>query len=580
LEPNGTSIVSNSATKTNDADEDRHCQPTHSTSDEDAMLSSLSVFLSAQDYVPHGMCLLWQPGLIWLHILSDSTIAIAYFTIPFALVYFVSRRHDLAFRGIFVLSGAFILACGTTHVMGVLTLWYPAYWLDGTIKLLTAVISIGTSFVMWRAMPLALALPSAERLERANHRLESALQALQFETAERLRAEEMLRHSEKMKALGQLTGGIAHDFNNLLGVIIGSAEILTDVVKAQPEHADLARAVLNSALSGSLLTRRLLAVARNQPLRPERVDLHALLRDHVEMLRRTLGEAIHIEAKCAADLWFTSADLSQIGDALLNLALNARDAMPQGGNLTIEAANVHLDARGAGAFTEVAEGDYVVLTVTDSGTGMAQDVVQRAVEPFFTTKPPSVGTGLGLSMTYGFAKQSGGHLDITSVVGAGTVVRLYLPRASETSLAVVTPPRAATSDPRGTEAILLVDDNQTLVTVTCRQLRALGYKVVSAPSGPAALIILESDATVDLLFSDIVMSEDMSGYMLAEAARRLRPGLKVLFTTGYTAERSEHDEQHMLYKPYDRRELARAVRTVLDGPAANAQDTDPTADRG
>jgi signal transduction histidine kinase/FixJ family two-component response regulator len=408
---------------------------------------------------------------------------------------------------------------------------------------------------------------------KAFRRLEDTLQELRCQVAERLRTEEMLRSSEKMKALGQLTGGIAHDFNNLLGVIIGSAEILTDMVKDQPEHAELARQIVNSALGGSLLTRRLLAVARSQPLRPERVDLGALLQDHVELLRRTLGEAIHIEARHAPDLWFTSADPSRIGDALLNLALNARDAMPLGGGLMIEAANVHLDARDTGADADVAEGDYVVLSVTDTGSGMPEDVVRRAVEPFFTTKPPSAGSGLGLSMAYGFAKQSGGHLDIESVVGVGTTVRLYLPRASETAVAVEQAPQATNPDPGGNETILLVDDNQTLVAVARRHLLALGYRVVAASSGPAALAILEAGEPVDLLFTDIVMPEGMSGYMLAEAARRLRPDLKMLFTTGYAAELPEHGEQPMLHKPYDRRELARAVRTVLDGPVASARNS-------
>jgi CheY-like chemotaxis protein len=351
----------------------------------------------------------------------------------------------------------------------------------------------------------------------------------------------MLRQSEKMRALGQLTGGIAHDFNNLLGVIIGSVEFLMDSVQDAPEQAGLVREILNSALNGSLLTRRLMAVARNQPLHPQRVNLNALLQDHVEILRRTLGETIHIETKQAPDLWFTSADPSQIRDALLNLALNARDAMTRGGNLTIEAANVYLDAQNATAYSEVGEGDYVVLTVTDTGTGMPEAVVRQAIEPFFTTKPPSAGSGLGLSMAYGFAKQSGGHLDIESVVGIGTKVRLYLPRAHEG-----------------------IEGNETLLAVARRHLVALGYKVVCAASGPAALTILESGEAVDLLFTDIVMPEGMSGYQLAGAARRLRPGLRVLFTSGYPAELSEHDGRHMLRKPYDRRELSRAVRTALD----------------
>lgn len=243
--------------------------------------------------------------------------------------------------------------------------------------------------------------------------------------------------------------------------------------------------------------------------------------------------------------------------------------MPQGGNLTIEAANVYLDAQNAAGYSEVGEGDYVVLTVTDTGTGMPEAVVRQAIEPFFTTKPPSVGSGLGLSMAYGFAKQSGGHLDIESVVGVGTKVRLYLPRARQDIEGASNAPQMAVAPPGGSEAILLVDDNQTLMAVARRHLAALGYKVICAASGPEALTILESGEAVDLLFTDIVMPEGMSGYQLAEAARHLRPGLRVLFTSGYAAELSEHDG-HMLPKPYDRRGLSQAVRTALDALVESA----------
>jgi signal transduction histidine kinase len=409
-----------------------------------------------------------------------------------------------------------------------------------------------------------------EELLIAFARLEATHRELKFQVAERLRTEEMLRRSEKMKALGQLTGGIAHDFNNLLGVIIGCTEFLMDAVQDEPEQAGLAREILESALNGSLLTRRLLAVGRNQPLRPQCIDLDALVQDHLQMLRRTLGEAIRIEAVLWVNVWLTSADPSQIGDVLLNLALNARDAMPRGGNLTLETANVHLDAHSATAYGELAPGDYVVLTVADTGIGMSKDVVRQAIEPFFSTKPPSTGSGLGLSMAYGFAKQSGGHLDIESEIGAGTKVRLYLPRARQDTAAVGHAPRVAAPDPHGTEAILVVDDNTTLMEMARRHLAALGYTVASATSGPPALDILRS-GRVDLLFTDIVMPEGMSGYVLAEAAQRVQPGLRVLFTTGYAAELSEHDDQYILRKPYDRHDLAIAVRTVLDGVVEMAQ---------
>ena len=379
----------------------------------------------------------------------------------------------------------------------------------------------------------------------------------------------MLRQSARLKALGQLTGGIAHDFNNLLGVIIGSVELLQDAVQGMPEHADLAREILDSALRGSHLTRRLLAVGRKQLLQPERVDLNALLEGHVDMLRRVLGSEIDITVTRTENLWFIIADPSQIEDALLNLSLNARDAMLQGGKLVLKAANMHLDARSASDYPEMTEGDYVMLSVADTGIGMSQTVLERAIEPFFTTKPPTSGSGLGLSMTYGLAKQSGGHLAIESSVGIGTTVRLYLPRASDDTIATpVTRYELAAQRSRGTEAILIVDDNLNLLEITRRHLTALGYKVLSAPSGPAALGILSTTETVDLLFTDVVMPEGMNGYKLGAAARLLRPRLKLLFTTGYASDLSEQDAGHMLQKPYNRHDLAAAVRRALDGLVA------------
>ena len=529
------------------------------------MLSSLPQILSGQNYIPHGVCLLWQPGLLWLHVLSDSIIAIAYFTIPFALIYFIAKRRDLAFRGIFFLTGAFILACGTTHAMGVLTLWYPAYWVDGMIKLFTALISIGTAFAMWQAMPLALAIPTTEQLEKANGLLERALRELQRQTAERQHAEAMLRQSQKMEVVGQLTGGIAHDFNNLLGVIIGNAEFLLDEVQKESNQSELAREILNSALGGAELTRRLLTVARKQPLQPRLIDLNALLSNQLTMLRRLLGGTIDVMSTQMQDLWLTYSDPSQVGDVLLNLAINARDAMPHGGRITIKTANAHLDPGSAGAYGELHDGDYVVLAVTDTGCGMSPEVIERAIEPFFSTKPPSAASGLGLSMAYGFAKQSGGHLAISSEVGVGTTIRLFLPRAKDDARQEQAAPTLEACDPGGNEAILLVDDNPTLLDVTRRHLAVLGYKVTSAANGPSALAILSAGGRFDLLFTDVLMPDGMSGYDLAQAARLWQPDLKALLTTGHTGELPTHDEPPILRKPYQKRDLACAIRTALDG---------------
>jgi two-component system CheB/CheR fusion protein len=417
------------------------------------------------------------------------------------------------------------------------------------------------------------------RVAERTMELEAAGRALTQQTEERQRAEEMLRQSQKLEAVGALTGGIAHDFNNLLGVIIGNAEFLLAAVRDNPDHVEEARGILDSALSGAELTRRLLAFARKQPLQPRNIDLNALLPGHVAMLGRALGESIQVTAKLAPELWLTHADPSQIGDALLNLALNARDAMPYGGSLVIETANAHLDDKSAAENAEMSEGDCVVLAVTDTGTGMPPEVIERATEPFFTTKPPGVGSGLGLSMIYGFAKQSGGHLRIDSEVGVGTTIRLYLPRARDDAAAMQDALGAAPPDPGGNEAILLVDDNPSLQDVTRRYLITLGYKVSTAASGPAALAALKSGERFDLLFTDVVMPERMSGYNLAAAARLLQPGLKLLFTTGHDRElpmdgNGTQGRYHMLRKPYRHQDLAKALRAALDGrPLASRTDS-------
>ncbi len=377
------------------------------------------------------------------------------------------------------------------------------------------------------------------------------------------RIEGELRQAQKMEAIGQLTGGIAHDFNNLLGVIVGNVEFLIDAVSDKPEEAALAEQILTSALSGADLTRRLLAFARRQTLQPRLVDLNAYLPSHLTILRRLLGESIQITTVLAHDLWPTRADPSQIGDALLNMAINARDAMPHGGSIRIRTENAHVpldDAHG-----DTAPGDYVVLSVTDSGLGMAPEVLERAMEPFFTTKEPGAGSGLGLSMIFGFAKQSHGHLTIRSTEGRGTTVRLFLPRAEEP----MDESDSGIADrllPTGEQTVLLVDDNEEMRNTARRHLAALGYRVSEAASGPAALDLLRAGGGFDLLFTDVVMPDGMSGYQLASAARTVQPGLKVLFTSGFSPVVDDMGKAAggMLRKPYRKQDLAVKVRAALD----------------
>jgi two-component system, cell cycle sensor histidine kinase and response regulator CckA len=387
--------------------------------------------------------------------------------------------------------------------------------------------------------------------------------------AERRVIEQQLRRTQRMEAMGQLTGGIAHDFNNLLGVIVGNGGLLLEAVEGNAEQVELANEILNSAQRGAELTHRLLAFARQQPLAAETVDINARLPPIVAMLRRTLGESIDIASSPAGALWATRVDASQFENALLNLAINARDAMSGGGTLTIETANAQLDTDYASLHSEVVPGDYVMLAMTDTGTGMPPEVMERAMEPFFTTKEMGKGTGLGLSMVYGFAKQSGGHLNIYSELGVGTTIRLYLPRAqggADTGKPVAA--TTAKAPVAANEAILLVDDNAALRRVTVRQLAALGYRVHDADSGPAALAIIDSGAQFDLLFTDIGLPGGMNGVKLAEEARRRLPRLKVLFTTGYGNVGGQNGDAAgqlgpLLRKPYTGDELAGKLRKAL-----------------
>jgi len=385
---------------------------------------------------------------------------------------------------------------------------------------------------------------------------------------DRKAAELQLRQAQKMEAVGQLTGGMAHDFNNLLTVIVANLDILGESLHADKKSLELVEAALGGALRGAKLTHRLLAFARKQPLEPQVIDLNERLPTLVEMLRRTLGEQIRVELKLADGLWPTCADPSQVEDALLNLAINARDAMPQGGTLTIETGNGSLDADYAARNPEIAPGDYVLLSVTDTGTGMPPEVIAHAVEPFFTTKEQGKGTGLGLSMIYGFAKQSGGHLKIYSEVDHGTTVRLYLPRAVEAGATAPDPMLSVPALPGGRETILLVEDNDEVRAAAIRQLTDLGYRVRAAANGPAGLALLDADDAVDLLFTDIVMPERMTGYELAQAVRARRPQIKVLFATGFAeapaAAQQPQPGALVLRKPYRKQELAEKVRMALD----------------
>jgi PAS domain S-box-containing protein len=394
--------------------------------------------------------------------------------------------------------------------------------------------------------------------------------ALARETQERERAEEIVRQVQKLEVLGQLTGGIAHDFNNMLGVIIGSLEILQRRLKSDdPRIRDPVQSALQAVDRSAELTQRLLAFSRRQPLEPKPVDVNKLVAGMSNLLHRTLGENIAIETVLAAGLWTTSADVPQLENAVLNLAVNARDAMQNGGKLTIETANAYLDEAYAAAHTEVAPGQYVMLAVSDTGVGMSEKTLARAFEPFFTTKEAGRGTGLGLSQVYGFVKQSAGHIKIYSEPAEGTTVRLYLPRlADETfdnlDLADIQP----APEPAASGTVLVVDDNELLLAAIAEMLEGQGYRALKATDGTTALRLLETAPDIRLLFTDIGLPRGMDGRQLADEAQKLRPGLPVLFTTGYAQNAITHQGRldpgvDFIAKPFTQPALAARIRRVL-----------------
>ncbi|UIJ45997.1 PAS domain-containing protein [Sphingomonas cannabina] len=396
-----------------------------------------------------------------------------------------------------------------------------------------------------------------EVLARSRADLEAAI----AERSEQLMAaEEQLRQAQKMEAIGQLTGGIAHDFNNMLAVVIGALDMMERRLgQGQRDVGRYVEAARDGASRAAALTQRLLAFSRQSPLAPRVIDINAMIAGMIDMLVRTIGDDIIVETRLAGDLWPATADPSQLENAILNLAVNARDAMPGGGRLTIATANRALDAAAAG----VAPGDYVEIAVADTGTGMSDEIAAKAFDPFFTTKSVGKGTGLGLSQVFGFAHQSDGHVALETAPGAGTTVRLLLPRDSGPATSAGPLRRAGAELPRGDEVVLVVEDDERVRAYSVEALSDLGYRVVEAPDGGTALRLIEDGQAADLLFTDVVMPE-MTGRELAEAARARLPALRVLYTSGYTRDAVEPIGGTVLRKPFDVTTLALHIREALD----------------
>ncbi len=388
------------------------------------------------------------------------------------------------------------------------------------------------------------------------------------------RLEAELRQAQKMEAVGQLTGGIAHDFNNLLSIIVGNLQLLSRPLQGQEKLVELADSALKAALRGADLTKRLLSLSRRQVLEPRLLDVNELVMEMDELLRRTLGNSVDIETRFAKNLHPATIDPGQLESALLNLAINARDAMPEGGQLLIETSNLSIPESGSPEFPQATPGEYVFLAVSDTGCGMPSDVADRAFEPFFTTKDVSKGSGLGLSMVHGFVEKSGGFTSIRSNVGVGTRLRLLFPMADDDT---------ASSEkqiieiemPRGDECILVVEDDNEVRKTTIALLTDLGYQALEAGDGPSALRVLGAHPEIDLLFSDVMMPGGMRGPVLAQQAGEIRPDLPVLFATGFAESTIlykgvEASPDSVICKPYGHDELARKIRRVLDSKKTGA----------
>jgi PAS domain S-box-containing protein len=664
------------------------------------MWAFLERILDSSMFSPHGICLLWEPELIWLHVISDAVIAMAYFSIPFALAIFVAKRRDLRFGWVYWAFGIFILACGLTHVLSIYTLWVPIYGIEGLVKATTAIASIFTAGMLWPLLPTLLKIPSAFELRQAQEALKEeemkgrdseqllqqfrqAQQALResmarltavVETAvdgfilidsrgrillfnpacERLfgyraeevfhenvkmlmpptysqhhddyiknflrtgerkiigigrevigmrkdgstfpmdlsvgeakqdgesifvgiihdltarkQTEEQLRQAQKMEMVGQLSGGIAHDFNNLLTVIVGNAEHLSEQLRARPDLQRIAGDLCQAGERGAELTQRLLAFSRRQLLHPRAVNCHELLDSVRKLLRRTLRENIEIEIAPNSLEILAFADRAQLESSVLNLALNAQDAMPNGGHLTLSTGLASLDDHYGALHPEITAGEYAMIAVTDDGVGMTAEVVARAFEPFYTTKEVGKGSGLGLSMVYGFAKQSNGHVSIYSEVGLGTTVRIFLPHVTAKGQKPSDPVAADERPiPRGRETILVAEDDPFVRSSVIQRIEGLGYSVVAAVDGNDALVKLKANPGIDMLFTDIVMPGGMSGWELADRAREIRPGLPVVFSSGYPLETLTEQSRTsgrsiILSKPYRKTELAERLREAL-----------------
>ena len=654
-------------------------------------------------YMEHGACYSWEPGLVWLHVISDIVTGIAYYSIPAALFYFAYKRRDLPFHRVILLFGVFILACGTTHFLAAYTVFVADYWIEGGVKAFAAMISAVAAYYMIPLIPEAIAMPSLTKSLKENQELNAQLEnklgelnaktrelveanrelnlsesrfRVQFEHApdaivvydvarnvfvdananaerlfgcsraellasgperfysssqpdglpvaesiekmigrtlsgesmmferavhnaegkdllcevrlarlpftdrtlihgsyiditERKKLEEQLRQSQRMESVGRLAGGIAHDFNNLLTVVTGYSELMLGRLAEDSSLRNDAEEIKRAGERAASLTQQLLAFSRRQVLQPKVLDLNEVVSRMEKMLRRLIGENVELRTNPGAELWSVKADPGQVEQVLVNLVVNARDAMPGGGKLVIETGNVFLDEKYSREHLPAQPGPYVMFAISDTGVGMDKVTMSRVFEPFFTTKESGKGTGLGLSTVYGIVKQSGGYIWVYSEPGKGTTFKSYLPRETGDAVAAPRPARSVTRAVGNETILVVVEDDEAVRKLAARILGTAGYTVLAAASGGEALQAMERHrGPVQLLLTDVVMPQ-MGGKELAQRVALQRPGLRVLYMSGYTDDAIVHHgvldaNTHFVGKPLNAADLTRKVREVLD----------------
>lgn len=532
------------------------------------MFEYIQQFVSGR-YAPHGYCLLWQPELIWTHVISNALIAVAYFSIPFALIRFVRRRPDVTFGWMIWLFAIFILACGTSHLMAIWNLWHGDYGLEVLVMAITAAASMPTAILLWRLVPQALAIPSQTQLQLANSELvatiaarDEALRQLNLEIAQRERAEGALVQAQKMDAIGQLTGGIAHDFNNLLQAVGGNL----DLIRSQPANGEKVALWAERASAGLArgikLTSQLLTFSRTQRLELRPVELNGLVAGMQGLIESSVGANVVLHIDLQPELCPVTGEAMQLELAILNMAINARDAMPGGGQLIIATRAIALQQD---EITGLPPGDYVELSVADTGSGMPPEVLARAMDPFFTTKQVGAGTGLGLSMAFGVAVQSGGTLRLSSTVGEGTRVMFVLPCAQTGDHSTTSSERVPTTFAQELSGmhIAVIDDDEQVRDFLVDSLGQYGIACTVFENGDC-FISSTRPPDADLVLVDFAMP-GLSGAEVARRAKLANPDVPVIIMTGY-ADSAALDailgDVHVIRKPFRVDDLLAAILFV------------------